>query len=65
MFSNCPTPPLQKYIQVGRKNLSYLGEFESEFKKALACEWGAQGILFDEKKTDLISWHCPFNIMKM
>jgi hypothetical protein len=31
------------------KNRSYLGEFEAEFKKALACESGAQGVLFDEK----------------
>jgi hypothetical protein len=29
---------------------SYLGEFEAEFKKALARESGAQGVLFDEKK---------------
>jgi hypothetical protein len=28
---------------------SYLGEFEAEFKKALARESGAQGVLFDEK----------------
>jgi hypothetical protein len=27
----------------------YLGEFEAEFKKALARESGAQGVLFDEK----------------
>jgi hypothetical protein len=31
------------------ENRSYLGEFESEFKKALARESGAQGVLFDEK----------------
>jgi hypothetical protein len=31
------------------KNRSYLGEFEAELKKALACESGAQGVLFDEK----------------
>jgi hypothetical protein len=31
------------------ENQSYLGEFESEFKKALACESGAQGVLFEEK----------------
>jgi hypothetical protein len=30
-------------------NRSYLGEFEAEFKKALARESGAQGVLFDEK----------------
>jgi hypothetical protein len=30
-------------------NLSYLGEFEAEFKKALARESGAQGLLFDGK----------------
>jgi hypothetical protein len=32
------------------ENRSYLGEFEAEFKKALARESGAQGVLFDEKK---------------
>jgi hypothetical protein len=31
------------------ENLSYLGEFEAEFKKALALESGAQGVLFDGK----------------
>jgi hypothetical protein len=31
---------------------SVLGEFEAEFKKALAHESGAQGVLFDEKKTE-------------
>jgi hypothetical protein len=31
------------------ENRSYLGEFEAEFKKALASESGAQGVLFDEK----------------
>jgi hypothetical protein len=31
------------------KNRSYLGEFEAEFKKALALESRAQGVLFDEK----------------
>jgi hypothetical protein len=31
------------------RNRSYLGEFEAEFKKALARESGAQGVLFDEK----------------
>jgi hypothetical protein len=31
------------------ENRSYLGEFEAEFKKALACESGPQGVLFDEK----------------
>jgi hypothetical protein len=30
------------------ENRSYL-EFEAEFKKALALELGAQGVLFDEK----------------
>jgi hypothetical protein len=44
------------------ENRSYLGEFEEEFKKALACESGAQGVLFDEKtRGSKISWHCPFN----
>jgi hypothetical protein len=34
------------------ENRSYLGEFEAEFKKAaLARESGAQGVLFDKKKT--------------
>jgi hypothetical protein len=32
------------------KNRSYLGEFEAEFKMALALESRAQGLLFDEKK---------------
>jgi hypothetical protein len=31
------------------ENRSYLGEFKAEFKKALARESGAQGVLFDEK----------------
>jgi hypothetical protein len=31
------------------ENRSYLGESEAEFKKALARESGAQGVLFDEK----------------
>jgi hypothetical protein len=31
------------------ENRSYLGEFEAEFKKALARESRAQGVLFDEK----------------
>jgi hypothetical protein len=32
------------------KYRSYLGEFEAEFKNALACESGSQGVLlFDEK----------------
>jgi hypothetical protein len=31
------------------ENRSHLGEFETEFKKALARESGAQGVLFDEK----------------
>jgi hypothetical protein len=31
------------------ENRSYLGEFEAGFKKALARESGAQGVLFDEK----------------
>jgi hypothetical protein len=31
------------------ENPSYLGKFEAEFKKALAHESGAQGVLFDEK----------------
>jgi hypothetical protein len=31
------------------ENRSYLGEFEAEFKKALARESGAQGVLFFEK----------------
>jgi hypothetical protein len=44
---------------------SYLGEFEAELKKDLACESGAQGILFDRKKRrSKISWHCPFNAFR-
>jgi hypothetical protein len=31
------------------ENRPYLGEFEAEFKKDLARESGAQGVLFDEK----------------
>jgi hypothetical protein len=31
------------------ENRSYLGEFEAEFKKALARESGAQEVLFEEK----------------
>jgi hypothetical protein len=31
------------------ENRVYLGEFEAEFKKGLARESGAQGVLFDEK----------------
>jgi hypothetical protein len=35
------------------ENRSYLGEFESEFKKALARESGAQGVFyFLMKKTE-------------
>jgi hypothetical protein len=37
------------YQKHALKNRSYLGEFEAEFKKALARESGAQGVLFDEK----------------
>jgi hypothetical protein len=62
MFPNCPTPPLKKYINLkglpnkkfytactilAFENRSYLGKFEAEFKKALAREPGAQGVLFD------------------
>jgi hypothetical protein len=51
MFPTCPTPPLKNYInlkeipkkKISFKHRSYLGEFEAEFKKALACESGAQG----------------------
>jgi hypothetical protein len=32
------------------ENRSYLGEFEAEFKKALARESGAQRVLFEFKK---------------
>jgi hypothetical protein len=32
------------------ENRSYLGEFDAEFKKALAHVSGAQEVLFDEKK---------------
>jgi hypothetical protein len=37
------------------ENRSYLGEFEAEIKKALACESGPQGVLFDEKTEGLKS----------
>jgi hypothetical protein len=61
MFENCPTPPLKKYINLKGlpkkidtactifvfENRSYLCEFKTEFKKALACESRAQ--MFDEK----------------
>jgi hypothetical protein len=48
------------------ENRSYLGEFEAEFKKALARESGAQGVLFDEKnRRSKISWHCPFKIFSI
>jgi hypothetical protein len=58
---HCPTPPFKKYINLkglpnkkckifAFENRSYLGEFEAEFKKALAHESGAQGVLFDEEK---------------
>jgi hypothetical protein len=32
------------------ENKSYLDKFETEMKKVLAHESGAQGVLFDEKK---------------
>jgi hypothetical protein len=44
--------PHAKYdtaCKVAFENRAYLGEFEAEFKKALARESGAQGVLFDEK----------------
>jgi hypothetical protein len=61
MFPNFPPPPLKnieiesgyltkKFRACLRKSI-YLGEFEAEFKKALARESGAQGVLFEEKKT--------------
>jgi ferredoxin-like protein FixX len=75
--ANCPTPQLQKFINLKRllhqkkclacsvidtactifasENRSYLGEFGAEFKKALARESGAQGVLFDEKTKVKIS----------
>jgi hypothetical protein len=75
MFPKCPTPPLNKYINLkglpnknfracgvidttctifAFENRSYLGEFEAEFKKAVARESGAQGVLlFDEKNRGL------------
>jgi hypothetical protein len=50
MFPNCPTPPLKKYIHV--KGLrSFLGEFDAEFKKALARELGVSGVLFESRKS--------------
>jgi hypothetical protein len=44
MFLNCRTTQLQKY-----GHLKGLFKFKGEFKKALACESGTQGVLFDEK----------------
>jgi hypothetical protein len=32
------------------ENRAYLGEFEAGFKKALSCESGPEGVLFDGKK---------------
>jgi hypothetical protein len=60
MFPNCSTPPLKKYINLKGlpkkkfsifvfENRSYLGEFEADFKKALASESRAQEVLFDGK----------------
>jgi hypothetical protein len=52
MFPNCPTPPLKKYINLmglPNENRLYLGKSKAEFKKALARDSGAQGVLFDEK----------------
>jgi hypothetical protein len=66
MFPNCPTLPIQKYINLNGlpnkkfrpcacgvietactisafENRSYLGEFEAEFKKALARNQGSWG----------------------
>jgi hypothetical protein len=61
MFPNWPTLLLKKYINLkglpnndtactifAFENRSYLGKFKAEFKKALALETGAHGILFDE-----------------
>jgi hypothetical protein len=49
-------------LQLASENRSYLGEFEAEFKKALARESWEQGVLFNEKnRRSKISWHCPFN----
>jgi hypothetical protein len=41
--------PLTPHAPFAFENRSYLGEFEAEFKKALARESGAKGVLFDEK----------------
>jgi hypothetical protein len=52
MFPNCPTPTLKIYINLtglpnkknfALENRSYLGEFDAEFKKALARESGTKG----------------------
>jgi hypothetical protein len=68
MYGICPTPPLQKYVNFGRKNRSYLGELEAEFKKTLAREyWGPRDIVWWKKNTKgqksrdtfpLTSWKC-------
>jgi hypothetical protein len=46
-----------------RSKIDHIFEFAAEFKKALARESGAKGVLFDEKnRGSKISWHCPFKI---
>jgi hypothetical protein len=47
MFPTCPTSPLKIYKF---KGATYKNIFEPEFKKALARESVAQGVLFDERK---------------
>jgi hypothetical protein len=43
---------LRGYLtKIAFENRSYLGEFEAEFQMALACEAGAQGVLFYTKKS--------------
>jgi hypothetical protein len=59
MYVNWPTPPLQNFRGLSNtKNVMYAvsltphARTRKEFKKALACESGVQGGLFDEKKNE-------------
>ncbi len=52
-----------RYINSGQSNFEYeyLGEFETEFKKILGHESGAQLSSFDGKnQRSKISCYCPF-----
>jgi aspartate/tyrosine/aromatic aminotransferase len=48
-YINLKGLPNKNFSIFAFENRSYIGEFEAEFKKALARESGAQGVLFDEK----------------